>query len=212
MISKEYDGSICEIKGLNNSLLASGSFRFITEEMVEVVDEGGHLPMLAMDSKLKLIVHSSRKGIQVLLGQVYLSNNTVLRLKIIESFTEYEKRRFFRQSIDHSATLLCPAGMTDANGEPMPAKQPVRVKDVSLCGLLLECPRPLSVGDEVKISMTLINNELETMTIDVRRVVERENGKCAYGCEVVGLTPRLEQRLNAFVMEQQRRQIRRSRR
>lgn len=212
MLSKEYDGSICEVKGLNNTLIATGTFRFITEEMLEVVDEGEHLPMLAMDSKVKIIVHNNHLGIKVLLGQVYLSNHSILRVKVVESFVEYEHRRFFRQSIDHSATLLSPAGMTDAAGEPMPAKLPIRVKDVSLCGLLMESRRPLSVGDELKVSMTLINNELETMKIAVRRIVEEKDGKNAYGCEVMDLSPRLEQRLNAFVMEQQRRQIRRSRR
>ena len=43
---------------------------------------------------------------QVLAGRVYISNEKALRLKDLQSYAEYEKRRFFRQTIDHSATLL----------------------------------------------------------------------------------------------------------
>ena len=102
--------------------------------------------------------------------------------------------------------------MPDANGEPLPAKLPVRVKDVSLCGLLFESDRPFSIGDEMRISMTMTHNELETLTIAVRREVPAQGAKKAYGCEVLDLSNRVEQRLNAFVLEQQQRQIRRSRR
>ncbi len=212
MLSNDYNGSICEVKGLNNSLLATGSIRVISDEMLEVQDSGGHLPVLAMDSKVKLIVHHTKKGVQVLAGRVYISNEKALRLKDLQSYAEYEKRRFFRQTIDHSATLLLPAGMPDANGEPLPAKLPVRVKDVSLCGLLFESDRPFSIGDEMRISMTMTHNELETLTIAVRREVPAQGTKKAYGCEVLDLSNRVEQRLNAFVLEQQQRQIRRSRR
>lgn len=212
MISKEYDGSICEVKGLNNSLLATGTVRVVNDEALEVQDNNGRLPVLAMDSKVKLIIHNANKGAKILSGKVYLSSAKALRLQEVESYTEYEKRRFFRLTIDHSATLLLPLGMQDANGELMPPKLPIRVKDVSLCGFLFECDRPLGLGDEMKISMTLTHNELETMKIAVRRVVEQRNGKIAYGCEVLDLSPRVESRLNAFVMEQQQRQIRRSRR
>ena len=111
-----------------------------------------------------------------------------------------------------ATTWYSSGGMLDATGEEMPPKLPVRVKDVSICGLLIESPRQLSVGDGLQIRMTLVNNELETFPISVTRLVKQQDGKYSYGCEIVGITPRLEQRINAFVLEQQREQIRKSRR
>lgn len=209
---KEYDGCLCEVKGLNNSLLATGTFRQVNDDSVEVQDKGGRLPVLAMDSKVKLVLHSTRRSNVVLAGKVYHASETKLILTSMESFADREQRRFFRLNIDHSAILIIPPGLTDAQGQPLPAKLPIRVKDVSLCGFLFECERTLSVGEYMKLSMTLIHNELETMSIVIRREVEQPNGRLAYGCEVVDLSSRVESRLNAFVLEQQQRQIRRSRR
>lgn len=215
MLSDQYNGSICEVKGLNNTLLGTGTFQWVDDDTVEAIDKSGGLPRLSSRARVKLIVHNSRLGIQVVAGKVYVSDVDILRIKELESFAEYEKRRFFRQNIDHSATLLIPEGMLKENGEPMPPRVPVRVKDVSLCGLLFESAYPFQVGDEMCISMTTVHNELETLKIIVRRIVELPNSrdnKKGYGCEVLELNRRMEQRLNAFVLEQQQRQIRRSRR
>lgn len=210
--SKDNNGSTCEVKGLNNTLLGTGTVRTANDGTMEVHDDAGHLPPLAVNTKVRLLIHARKGGTKVVEGKVDRSGGGVLRVRVTESIAEHEKRRFFRQSTDHSATLLSPRGMLDANGEEMPPKLPVRVKDVSLCGLLIETPRPVTVGDGLQVRMTLIDNELETIDISVTRLVREQDGKFSYGCEIVGITPRLEQRINAFVMEQQRQQIRRSRR
>lgn len=214
LFSKEQNGSTCEVKGLNNTLLGTGTLRTgsADSKMIEVQDDAGHLPPLAVGTKVRVLIHSRKGGTKVVEGKVDRFGSGILRVRVTESLAEHEKRRFFRQSTDHSATLLSPRGMLDAGGEEMPPKLPVRVKDVSLCGLLIESPRPLSVGDGLQIRMTLMDNELETIGISITRLVREQEGKFYYGCEIVGITPRLEQRINAFVLEQQRQQIRRSRR
>lgn len=212
LFSKENNGSTCEVKGLNNTLLGTGTLTTNTDGTLEVRDNAGHLPPLAPNTKVRLLIHARKGGTKVVEGKVNRSGDGVLRIGVTESVAEHEKRRFFRQSTDHSATLLSPRGMVDANGEEMPPKLPVRVKDVSICGLLIESPRELSVGDGLQVRMTLIDNELETISISVTRLVKQQDGKFFYGCEIVGVTPRLEQRINAFVLEQQRQQIRKSRR
>ena len=212
LFSKDNNGSTCEVKGLNNTLLGTGTLKTNIDGTLEISDDAGHLPPLAVNTKVRLLIHTRKGGTKVVEGKVDRSGGGVLRVRVTESIAEHEKRRFFRQSTDHSATLLSPRGMLDATGEEMPPKLPVRVKDVSICGLLIESPRQLSVGDGLQIRMTLVNNELETFPISVTRLVKQQDGKYSYGCEIVGITPRLEQRINAFVLEQQREQIRRSRR
>lgn len=212
LFSKDNNGSTCEVKGLNNTLLGTGTIKTNIDGTLEVHDDAGHLPPLAVNTKVRLLIHARKGGTKVVEGKVDRSAGGVLRVRVTESVADHEKRRFFRQSTDHSATLLSPRGMMDAQGEEMPPKLPVRVKDVSICGLLIESSRPLSIGDGLQVRMTLVNNELETFPISVTRLVRQQDGKYSYGCEIVGITPRLEQRINAFVLEQQREQIRRSRR
>lgn len=213
MLSKDYNGAICEVKGTNNTLIATGSIRLIrgSEDTLEVTDAAGHLPLLSLDTKVILVVHHPHLGLQVLEGKVYISGNMILRVKDVKAQAAHDPRRFFRQGIDHSAFLLLDRGMKDAHGAPLPSKLAVRVKDISLCGLLFESERAFRVGDEMRVNMTLLHNELEIFKVVVRREIHRDNGLLAYGCEIVELPSRLEQRLTAFVLEQQQQQIRKSR-
>ncbi len=210
----ECNGCICEVKSTNNNLIATGTVRVLPEEehLLEVQDNGGHLPSLALDTKVKLIVHIPQ-GIQVLAARVYISTEKFLRVRDLESYAEYEKRRFFRLAIDHSATLMPPSGMKDKSGNRLPPRISIRVRDLSLCGLMFVSTREFSIGDEMRVTMTMVNNELEVLNIAIRRQVPwDEPGEHAYGCEILRLSSRSEQSLNAYMLEQQQIQIRKSRR
>lgn len=208
----DYSGCVCEIKGMNNNLIASGTIKPIGEDMLEVQDSAGHLPLLTLDTKIKLTVHHTDKGTQVLAGRVYISAPTMMRVRELESFAEYDNRRFFRMAIDHSATLIIPAGMKDKNGKRLPPKLPVRVKDLSLCGLMFESYQEFSVGDDLHLNMTMVHNQMESLHIVIRREITREGDTLhAYGCELKNLSSMTEQHVNAYVLEQQQLQIRKSR-
>ena len=122
------NGCTCEIKSDNNNLLATGNVRILPSEehMLEIQDESGHMPSLAMDTKVKLVIHQPQK-LLVLAARVYISTEKFLRVKDLESYAEYEKRRFFRVAIDHSAILMPPSGMKDKNGVRLPYRINIRV-------------------------------------------------------------------------------------
>lgn len=207
-----YNDCVCEVKNLENNLIATGTLRAVSEDMLEVQDSGSHLPLLTLDTKVKLIIHNTEKGTQVLAGRVYISAPAMMRVRELESFAEHDHRRFFRLAIDHSATLIIPVGMTDKNGRRLPPKLPVRVKDLSLCGLLFESYQEFSIGDELRINMTMVRNQMETLRIVIRRELKRDRENVhAYGCELKELSPMTEQHVNAYVLEQQQLQIRKSR-
>jgi len=207
-------GCVCEIKGLNNNLIATGTVQALPEEehLLEIQDPNGHLPSLALDTKVKLIIHVPQ-GIQVLAARVYISTESFLRVRDLESYAEYEQRRFFRVALDHSATLMPPRGMKDKNGAPLPYRVGIRVKDLSLCGLMFVANREFSIGDEMRVTMTMVNNEMEVLNVAIRRLIPwEEPGEWAYGCEILRLSSRSEQSLNAYMLLQQQAQIRKSRR
>ena len=210
---RECDGCVCEVKAVNNNLIATGTVRILPEEehLLEIQDSGGHLPSLGLDTKVKLVIHLPQR-LQVLAARVYISTEKFLRVRDLESYAEYEKRRFFRLAIDHSATLMPPSGMRDKAGNRLPYRIPVRVKDLSLCGLLFETEREFSVGDEMRLTMTMVNNEMEVLNIAIRRELPGTNGQNAYGCEILRLSSLGEQHLSAYMLEQQQIQIRKSRR
>ena len=211
---RECDGCVCEVKAVNNNLIATGTVRILPEEehLLEVQDSGGHLPSLGLDTKVKLVIHLPQR-LQVLAARVYISTEKFLRVRDLESYAEYEKRRFFRLAIDHSAILMPPSGMKDKNGKPLPYRLTIRVRDLSLCGLMFVSNREFSVGDEMRITMTMVNNEMEVLNVAIRRQIPwEEPGEWAYGCEILRLSSHGEQRLNAYMLEQQQIQILKSRR
>lgn len=212
MCLTEVDGCACEVKDFNNRLIAVGTVR-TAGDTLEVRDLAAQMPILPLDSMIKLFIHKSCAGTVVLAGQVYISNRSFLRLAEVKSLATVERRRFFRQAIDHSAVLLCPAegDGQDQDVGAAPEMLPVRVKDISLCGLLLESRRELAVGSRMQICMTLHENRLETMDLIVRREAGSNGKKRRYGCELVDLSSLTEQRLCAFIMRQQQEQIRQSR-
>lgn len=207
MLSKEYSGSICEVTNMDNKLIVTGLIR-VTDEGVEIHNNGDRMPVLNFGSQVKLSLHNPQLGMQVMVGEVYLSDPTFLRLVNLQVFAEYEKRRFFRLTIDHSADLI-PVGKagTERRGE----KTPIRVKDISLCGLQFECEKPLALGGQYRIRIALQDNLLETLDFVIRRVLPRDNNKNRYGGEFLALSAHAEQRLCSYIFNQQQKQIRRSR-
>ncbi len=214
MVLTDCEGCICEVKGLDNNLITSGTVKVLGEDLLEIRDEDGQMPSLNLDTKVKIIIHRNQalQKVQVLAARVYISRGTALQVRDLESYAEYEQRRFFRLAIDHSATLMPPSGMRDKAGNRLPYRIPVRVKDLSLCGLLFETEREFSVGDEMRLTMTMVNNEMEVLNIAIRRELPGTNGQNAYGCEILRLSSLGEQHLSAYMLEQQQIQIRKSRR
>ena len=57
-----YNDCVCEVKNLENNLIATGTLRAVSEDMLEVQDSGSHLPLLTLDTKVKLIIHNTERG------------------------------------------------------------------------------------------------------------------------------------------------------
>ena len=217
MLLQDYNGSVCEVADLNNRLIAAGTMK-VYSEYVEVYDEGGHLPIVNLGTQVKLSLRHGKSGMRVMAGKVYVSNRKFLRLVELQNYADYEKRRFFRLTIDHSAFLLLPQeeeAETEV-GEEESATEcwqelPIRIQDISLCGMQFESGRAFAVGDRMGVSMALLNNELVDFEIEIRRIISEDKEIFRYGCEIVELPLHIEQKLCAFIFSEQQKQIRRSR-
>ena len=214
MLLEKYNGLMCEVTDLNNRLIASGVL-WVSGEDVDIYDPDGHLPILNLGTQVKFSLRSAELGARVMAGQIYLSNRTFMRLVEVKSYSEFEKRRYFRLAIDHSAQLLPgkdPEGPLEKRPEEtLEWEVPIRLKDISLCGMQFESDSPLTVGDRMRVRVALVHNELVTFDILVRRVIPRFEEMTRYGCEIVDLLPYAEQKLCAFIFGEQQRQIRSSR-
>ena len=98
MLSKEYSGLGCEVTDLNNRLIATGYLDLVGDE-AEVRDTSGNLPILGLNTMVKISVRNSKVGTWVMTGRVYISDRSFLRITELKNCTESEKRRFFRLAV-----------------------------------------------------------------------------------------------------------------
>lgn len=105
VIPSEYVSSICEIKTMNNNLVATGMVTEITEEYIEISIKSGVMTKIRYGSEVKINVFNSRLGFRVLVGSVYTSSRDFVTIMDIASILDYERRHFFRVDIDLKAEI-----------------------------------------------------------------------------------------------------------
>ena len=210
MLTKEYDDSACEIVDLDNKLIFTGKL-YVYDDYVEVFGNGGYTPILGKGTVVKICINDRKLGMSVIAGTVGLSCQRFVRLTDLKEFADSEKRRYFRLTIDHSATLFCKTPGAADRLAPPTKEIKIRVKDISLCGIQFESELPFEEGDFAEIHMALKNNMKESFNVIVRRVIQKPNGKVGYGCEYRNLSDRTEQQICTFIFSEQQNQIRNSR-
>lgn len=210
MLTKEYNDSSCEIVDLNNKLIFTGTIQ-VYGDYVEIYGNGGYTPVLGKGIVVKICINDRKLGMSVIAGTVGLSCSRFLRLTDLKEYADSEKRRYFRLTIDHSATLFCKTPGASDRLAPPTKEINIRVKDISLCGIQFESDLPFEEGDFAEIHMALKNNMKESFNVVVRRVIQKPNGKVGYGCEFRNLPERTESQICTFIFAEQQNQIRNSR-
>lgn len=92
----EYLGSVCEVKTIDNEMVAAGTIRAVTPEFIDVVDRSGSTPSAPYGMDVKISVFNSRQGFRVMVGKVYTSSMQFVRISDVKSVLDYERRHFFR--------------------------------------------------------------------------------------------------------------------
>lgn len=215
-LPETYINSICEIKTLENDLVATGVIAEITPDYVQIKDKTGSMAVVSYSTIVKINVFNFRLGFRVLVGKVYLSTMDFIRLIEITSLLDYERRNFFRVETNIRATIERPRKkdeQTAEQGEQGEEQETititVRVRDLSLGGVLFFSDENFSIGDEFAIKLHI--GHLNTTLPCVLRRVKQVDQTYRYGCEFVGLTEAQNGALCAFVFQRQREQINKTR-
>ncbi len=214
MLGQEYVGSVCEVKTLKNVFILSGRIMKLPFGEIEITDPAGPLPLITYKTPVKIAVFNANLGFRMMAGQVYASTRKALRVVDVLDFVDYEQRRFFRVDIDASAELIIKSKneseKDESNDEPKEEMAfPIRVKNLSLCGMMFETDLALKPDMRLEVRMALHKNMIDTIDITIHRVREND-GMFVYGVEFEQVGRRAEQNLCAYLFDQQRKQIQRS--
>lgn len=201
LISKKYKGAPCDLQDLEGKLLATGQVEKISKDYLLIREAGQELPQFAATSQLQLTLTHRDLGPRRLVGRVSSSDATRVRLVSLAPVETYEHRRYFRVDVDLSANLYLMQSITST---------PVRVRSLSLCGLMFVYDGELVEGDQVRVRLPFLGNVVPWVHCVVRRVFEYE-GHPAYGCDILDSESLVTDGLCAFLFEKQQEQIRRRR-
>lgn len=216
-ISKRYEGSICEVKSLNNETLASGCICEISDQYIKISNPKDIINILRYNTRVKLCVHNVRLGMKVLVGSVYVSTAQFMLLADVSTLSDFEKRGFFRMRVSITGKIVIPGRGYDPQ-DPLD----VDICDMSLGGLLLRSKHSFNVGDTFYIDFNLPGGPLHLLCC-VRRVIqepedvseenadgesERNISICyQYGCQLMNCTDKEEDMLWKYILRLQREEI-----
>lgn len=175
--------SSCEVKSVSNSLIVTGYIRDAGEDFLEITSKKDKMLLEKANSKVKIIINSSKTGTLVLMGTVYLSTDSFMRIIDVQTLSDFEKRDFYRVNIQFETEA---AKLTDVQSEELTDVAldiPIQIKDVSLGGLLFQSDNVFAMDDEFIVSFPVFMRNL-FFAAKVCRIIET-NGSMSYGCKFI---------------------------
>ncbi len=200
MALNQFIGLTCEIKSMKDEDILFGKIAAARDERLQIDGPSENFPILDAGMKVKILVNGKTGGFNIFVGWVVSSQKELLVVGNVTNLKEYETRRYFRVNVD------LPARAYEMTRDAKPFQ--VRVKNLSLGGMLLETDHLLRPEAKVKIDPKFFSQEVEWLYATVVRALKTREGMLAYGVDFVDLADWEEQRLCAFLYERQRQEIR----
>jgi len=199
VIPEEYVNSICEVKSLQNTLLATGRLLEINDNSIKITNPGDTITVLKFGTRVKVNILNPDMNFMALVGNVYLSTPAIMEITDVCTLAEAEKRSFFRINTDLHGVV------TYLSGEEK-KKVHVHIENISLCGALFSGKLQLNIGETVDllIKLPFVHVPLKAQ---VRRI-ETGDTKQKYGVEFVEPGERLIDQLWVFILQKQSEEIR----
>ncbi|MEA4894332.1 MAG: PilZ domain-containing protein [Oscillospiraceae bacterium] len=214
---------MCEIKTMDNEFLAIGRISAVMndEKSIEIVScDGGSLPSMRYETKVKISIVGSKSGFLGLEGYVYIAHSSFWRLYDVSSLGENERRGYFRIKNSSHAEVEEIAEQGQIKNDAKEAadsanvKYPCIVTSVSISGLLLAIDDEscdYRIGATLQVNSFTIGESSQEFTLRcvVKRIDHHERLGLLLGCEFTGLSDREIQSLCQAIFTQQRLEIHR---
>ncbi|MDL2252573.1 PilZ domain-containing protein [Ruminococcaceae bacterium OttesenSCG-928-I18] len=208
-LPQDYIGSTCELKSLDNRLIAVGRIIKIDHDALEIAaatDE--YMQLIQYRLPVKISVHN-KIGDRILVGITYLSTDRFARFEEVQPLQDFERRGAFRvnSGVDGILYPLMSEGERTAFEEKLaslPADEAsaleektfihVVVVDISLTGIRLNCPIYLHEGERYFIDFTPVDTEM-TFGLVVERIIRMPDDTQQYGCRFLDITEKMSDAL-----------------
>lgn len=201
----EYEGSICEIKTLDNALISTAVMGAINEGHIVMHSKKGKLPLVGYGQSVKVNIFNTRQGFMAIVGNVYTSSHKEMRLIEISNLTNQERRKFFRVDLDMLAKIQI------ISPESEERTFDVIIKDLSLSGMRFQSKVRLPVDTSCKVTLTAAECRMLTLDYQIVRIIcEDDYHNIHYGCLLTTPEGDKTERLFSFLFKKQREQLNRN--
>ena len=200
LLDETYTYSFCEVKTTANELLFTGVVDRVSGGSLDITGNGDNLPLLERGTFVKINIFNDALGFKILVGSIYLSGKTLVRVTDLQNLADYERRNFFRIRVDIRAKAYA------AEGE-LAAGFPIHVLDLSLSGLFMKTKQKLADGQIFKVTLNLPAGE----PVLCRCIVQREHADenvYGYGCSFLDNSSAQTDTICKYIFQKQREQIR----
>ena len=202
-IDKEYAESVCEIKTMDNVLMAIGKIKNVTERYLVLYSRKKEFRIMDFGEALKVNIFNTKLGFKVIVGNVYTSTKGELNLMNVSIIASQERRNFFRVDMCLDAKVIY------RNRGPS-READVKVLDMSLSGLRFKSDLEFSEGSIVSIVLKLTPNghgvgKEHTFPCEIIRIIPNEDENMfQYGCQFTGDYEDSSDALCSFLFKKQR--------
>lgn len=202
-IEQDYAESVCEIKTMDNLLMAIGKVKEVTDKYVKLYSKKKELRIMNFGEALKVNIFNTKLGFKVIVGNVYTSTRGELSMINISVLTDKERRNFFRVDMELDAKVIY--------RKRGPSKEAdVKVLDMSLSGLRFKSELEFAQGSIVSLVLKLTSNgrgigKEFTFPCEIVRIIPNEDENMfQYGCRYTGDNADSSDALCSFLFKKQR--------
>ncbi|MDP4108875.1 MAG: PilZ domain-containing protein [Bacillota bacterium] len=205
-LSDKYISCPCEIKTFDNYPVTFGVLSKIMDDRLVIDKLHDKLPIIHCETIVKISVYNSSLGLQVLIGNVFLSTPDIMHIINIKTVAGFEKRNYYRiRVIMEAAAELMSADPV----KRIPLKSfNVQVFNLSISGAAFSSPLKLRVNDNIRVNLPIFRMNI-ALNSKVRRVIKPfSDGVGEFGIKFVENRGKEIDLLSKYIVEYQREQIR----
>lgn len=182
-----------------------GYISAFVDDGIQISSKEDALPLIHCNSTVKISILNSTLGFKVLIGRVYLSTASFIRIVDAQNAMDYEKRNFFRVkvNINSKAFPVTPTENGSISQEPIK----IHLRDISLSGLFFVSDSNLAVEDKLIVSLNLYNTAVSLLCKIIRKIPVEMGTADGYGCEFLDNTGKQFDLLCKYLFDCQREQI-----
>ena len=193
----KYLNCFCEVRNKENKLVAAGSIQEISEQEFVIFRRNGNIPGLKEDMEVKVNIFNFSEGFCMVTGTVKRILVDMITVNDIENILNGERRQAFRVEISERAEILKRKGKRSVLME-------VVLRDLSLGGCLIETRE--DIGESFELRFDFLSKMKVRMDCRICRR-EKVGDVWRVGCSFTAYPPGIEDKLCAYIFEQQRRQL-----